>query len=209
MLADVSIKDYGKIEQAYADTMWSPHLNRLAYLINAQMSFETMIDAWRRGDVEEVGALFRNDGRGLRDDYCISGPELETMCDIARTVDGVYGERMLGGGDKGAAGAIVRADAVGALKAAVARAYPLAPPALRVRRARGPRPRPASRRSRGLTMGGQQRNGYYKNRAVPLVDSAVPAGPTVSVCESVRGVGVRGRRRDCRWSKPSQEGNNN
>ena len=45
------------------------------------------------------------------------------MCDIARTVDGVYGERMLGGGDKGAAGAIVRADAVAALKAAVARAY--------------------------------------------------------------------------------------
>ena len=128
VLADVSIKDYGKIERAYADTMWSPHLNRLAYLINAQMSFETMIAAWRRGDVEEVGALFRNDGRGLRDDYCISGPELETMCDIARTVDGVYGERMLGGGDKGAAGAIVRADAVAALKAAVARAYPLAHP---------------------------------------------------------------------------------
>ena len=128
VLADVSIKDYGKIERAYASTAWSPHLNRLAYLINAQMSFETMIAAWRRGDVEEVGALFRNDGRGLRDDYCISGPELETMCDIARTVDGVYGERMLGGGDKGAAGAIVRADAVEALKAAVARAYPLAHP---------------------------------------------------------------------------------
>ena len=128
VLADVKIEDYGKIERAYADTMWSPHLNRLAYLVNAQMSFDTMIDAWRRGDVEEVGALFRNDGRGLRDDYCISGPELETMCDIARTVDGVYGERMLGGGDKGAAGAIVRADAVEALKAAVARAYPLAHP---------------------------------------------------------------------------------
>ena len=128
VLADVKIKDYGKIEQAYAPTAWSPHLNRLAYLVNAQMSFETMIAAWRRGDVEEVGALFRNDGRGLRDDYCISGPELETMCDIARTVDGVYGERMLGGGDKGAAGAIVRADAVEALKAAVARAYPLAHP---------------------------------------------------------------------------------
>ena len=84
--------------------------------------------AWRAGDVAAVGAVFREDGLGLRDDYAISGPELETMCDIARTVDGVYGERMLGGGDKGAAGAIVRADAVAALKAAVARAYPLAHP---------------------------------------------------------------------------------
>ena len=35
---------------------------------------------------------------------------------------------MLGGGDKGAAGAIVAAGAVAALKAAVARAYPLAHP---------------------------------------------------------------------------------
>ena len=33
----------------------------------------------------------------MRDDYKISGPELETMCDIARTVPGVMGERMLGG----------------------------------------------------------------------------------------------------------------
>ena len=128
VLADVKVQDFGKIRDAYTDTKWAPHLKRLTYLVDAQMNFGGMIDAWRRGDVEEVGALFRNDGRGLRDDYCISGPELETMCDIARTVDGVYGERMLGGGDKGAAGAIVRADAVEALKAAVARAYPLAHP---------------------------------------------------------------------------------
>ena len=87
-----------------------------------------MIAAWRNGSIGSLGAFFRRDGRGLRDLYCISGPELETMCDIARTVDGVYGERMLGGGDKGAAGAIVRADAVAALTAAVARAYPLAHP---------------------------------------------------------------------------------
>ena len=33
------------------------------------------------------------------------------MCDIARTVDGVLGERMLGGGDKGASGALIRPEA--------------------------------------------------------------------------------------------------
>jgi galactokinase len=126
VLADV--KDFGKISEAYASTAWAPHLERLAYLVSAQENFRDMIAAWRRGDAATVGALFRDDGLGLRDLYCISGPELETMCDIARTVDGVYGERMLGGGDKGAAGAIVRADAVAALKAAVARAYPLAHP---------------------------------------------------------------------------------
>ncbi len=83
-----------------------------------------MLDAWKAGDVETVGCIFRQDGIGLRDDYKISGPELEAMCDIARTVPGVLGERMLGGGDKGAAGALVLADSVDALKQAVSNAYP-------------------------------------------------------------------------------------
>ena len=126
VLADV--KNYAKIRDAYASTAWAPHLKRLEYLMDAQENFKQMIAAWRNGSIGSLGAFFRRDGRGLRDLYCISGPELETMCDIARTVDGVYGERMLGGGDKGAAGAIVRADAVAALEAAVARAYPLAHP---------------------------------------------------------------------------------
>jgi len=46
------------------------------------------------------------------------------MCDIARTVPGVLGERMLGGGDKGASGALVLADTVDNLKAAIDKQYP-------------------------------------------------------------------------------------
>ncbi|KAF0093972.1 MAG: hypothetical protein E1N59_2435 [Puniceicoccaceae bacterium 5H] len=106
-----------------------PHLcARLRYLFGAQQRFERMMKAWREGDIETVGAIFRKDGRSLRDDYQISGPELESMCDIARTVPGVLGERMLGGGDKGASGAIVRTDAVDALKEAVKCGYPRSRP---------------------------------------------------------------------------------
>ncbi len=82
-----------------------------------------MLEAWKAGDVETVGQIFRQDGIGLRDDYKISGPELETMCDIARTVPGVLGERMLGGGDKGASWALVRAQSIEAVKQAVDTAY--------------------------------------------------------------------------------------
>jgi galactokinase len=102
-----------------------PHLcARLKYIFHARQRFDKMLDAWQSGDIETVGAVFRQDGISLRDDYQISGPELEAMCDIARTVPGVLGERMLGGGDKGAAGALVRAESVAALKAAVAAGYP-------------------------------------------------------------------------------------
>lgn len=102
--------------------------SRLRYIHEAQGRFIEMLDAWRRGDIHRVGAMFRADGIGLRDDYDISGPELETMCDIARTVSGVYGERMLGGGDKGAAGALVDTSALETLKSAVKTAYPRSHP---------------------------------------------------------------------------------
>jgi galactokinase len=98
--------------------------DRFRYIYNAQKRFYEMLDAWKRGDIGTVGRIFREDGIGLRDDYKISGPELETMCDIARTVPGVLGERMLGGGDKGATGAIVKAESVDALKKAIDTAYP-------------------------------------------------------------------------------------
>jgi len=101
---------------------------RLTYIYHAQQRFYKMLEAWKAGNVEAVGQIFRQDGIGLRDDYRISGPELETMCDIARSVSGVLGERMLGGGDKGAAGALVRADAVVELSNAIQTAYPRSHP---------------------------------------------------------------------------------
>jgi galactokinase len=106
------------------------HCDRLTYIYNAQKRFYKMLKAWRSGDIETVGAIFREDGLGLRDQYKISGPELETMCNIARTVPGVYGERMLGGGDKGAAGAIVAAGSLKALHKAVNAGYPRSYPSL-------------------------------------------------------------------------------
>lgn len=127
-LAD--IKTDAVYEKALAQFA-GPHpdlTDRLRYIYAAQKRFYQMLDAWKRGDIETVGRIFRADGIGLRDTYKISGPELETMCDIARTVPGCFGERMLGGGDKGAAGALVKAEAVEDFKTAVDTAYPRSRP---------------------------------------------------------------------------------
>jgi galactokinase len=106
-----------------------PHLcKRLDYIFHAQQRFARMLEAWRQGDVVTVGSIFRADGLGLRDDYDLSGKELETMCDIVRTVPGVLGERMLGGGDKGASGALVLSGSEEAVRAAVETAYPRSHP---------------------------------------------------------------------------------
>lgn len=128
-LADVRDRATFDRMQARFGTSHPTLMRRLRYIFEAQQRFDAMLDAWQRGDIVTVGRLFREDGIGLRDVYDISGPELETMCDIARTVPGVLGERMLGGGDKGAAGALVKADAVDLLKQAVDLAYPRSRPA--------------------------------------------------------------------------------
>jgi len=127
-LADIKDKAvYDKILTKFAEAE-RDFCDRFRYIFAAQKRFYQMLDAWKQGNIEAVGRVFREDGIGLRDDYKISGPELETMCDIARTVPGVLGERMLGGGDKGASGALVRADSADALKHAVDTAYPRSHP---------------------------------------------------------------------------------
>ncbi len=127
-LADIQDEAlYQKILKEFSESQ--PDLcDRMTYIYGAQKRFYQMLDAWKAGDIETVGAIFREDGIGLRDQYVISGPELESMCDIVRSVPGVLGERMLGGGDKGASGALVQAEAVAAVQAAVDNGYPRSRP---------------------------------------------------------------------------------
>jgi galactokinase len=127
-LADIKEQElYDEIMAKFKDRY--PGLcERLKYIFAAQQRFYEMLDAWKSGDIETVGKIFRADGIGLRDDYKISGPELETMCDIVRTVHGVLGERMLGGGDKGASGALVKPDSVEDVRKAVSEGYPRSRP---------------------------------------------------------------------------------
>jgi galactokinase len=127
-LADVKDESFYEEIMAKFSSEHPGLCERLDYIYYAQKRFYEMLDAWKAGDIETVGRIFRTDGIGLRDDYKLSGPELETMCDIVRTVPGVLGERMLGGGDKGASGALVRSESIDAVKTAVDMAYPASRP---------------------------------------------------------------------------------
>jgi len=90
-LADIKDSDlYEKIVSHFH--LSHPDLcDRLKYIFSAQKRFYEMLNAWKKGDIETVGRIFNEDGIGLRDDYKISGPELETMCDIVRAVPGTLG----------------------------------------------------------------------------------------------------------------------
>ena len=128
-LADIADDSMYTKVRAYLEAQGaSDQFGRIKYLYEARQRFADTLNAWRAGDIARVGGNFRADGIGLRDDYRISGKELETMCDLARAVPGVYGERMLGGGDKGASGALVATESLDSLRTLINRAYPLAHP---------------------------------------------------------------------------------
>ena len=57
--------------------------------------------------------------RSLRDDYEVSGPELDMLVEIAGGVDGVIGARMTGAGFGGCIVCLVQSDAVQTLTEAV------------------------------------------------------------------------------------------
>ena len=54
--------------------------------------------ALNANDYEEFGRLMYESHESLRRDFEVSCDELDQLVDLARSVDGVYGSRMTGGG---------------------------------------------------------------------------------------------------------------
>ena len=59
----------------------------------------------------------------LRDDFEVSGPELDIMVDVAMTVDGVFGARLTGAGFAGACVALVSSEAADSAADDIAREF--------------------------------------------------------------------------------------
>jgi galactokinase len=78
-----------------------------------------LLDAGRARD---IGPLLDASHTSLRDDYEVSCRELDLVVETARAA-GALGARMTGGGFGGSAIALVEADRVGAVAAAVADAF--------------------------------------------------------------------------------------
>jgi galactokinase len=81
-------------------------------------------DLLEKRDYGKCGELMYASHASLRDDYAVSCTELDILVEIARTVSGVYGARMTGGGFGGCIVALCQAAAVEPLTAAIARDYP-------------------------------------------------------------------------------------
>ena len=81
------------------------------------------VAALNANDVELFGELMNASHDSLRDDYEVTGIELDTLVDEARKVDGVIGSRMTGAGFGGCTVSLVKDEAIDRFIAEVGNAY--------------------------------------------------------------------------------------
>ena len=96
---------------------------RCRHVVTENARVEEAADALRADDFHRFGVLMGASHLSLRDDFEVSCAELDTMVEILRTLDGVYGARMTGGGFGGCAVALVDAASEASVRREVARRY--------------------------------------------------------------------------------------
>ncbi|HET9457501.1 MAG TPA: galactokinase [Candidatus Limnocylindrales bacterium] len=108
---------------AAAGAMDDVVLRRCRHVVAENERVGAAVAALESSDHGALGALFAAGHASLRDLFEVSSPELDALVEIAVAVPGVVAARMTGAGFGGCTVNLVRPDAVGALRAAVAAGY--------------------------------------------------------------------------------------
>ncbi len=81
------------------------------------------VEALKKDDIEKFGQLMNASHVSLRDDYEVTGVELDTLVEEAWKIDGVIGSRMTGAGFGGCTVSIVKDEAIDSFIEKVGAAY--------------------------------------------------------------------------------------
>jgi galactokinase len=98
-------------------------LRRARHVVTENQRVLDATAALRSGEVERFGQLMCSSHASLRDDYEVSGPELDALVEIAVKTGGVYGARLTGAGFGGCAVALVAADRARQAATSITEAY--------------------------------------------------------------------------------------
>lgn len=109
VLAEVTWEEFQELEGKIEDV---DARKRARHVISEIARTEKAVQELRAGNIENFGHLMNGSHDSLRDDYEVTGEELDTMVDEARKIDGVIGSRMTGGGFGGCTVSLVREDAI-------------------------------------------------------------------------------------------------
>ena len=81
------------------------------------------VEALKKGNIAQFGQLMNASHVSLRDDYEVTGVELDTLVEEAWKVGGVIGSRMTGAGFGGCTVSIVKDEAIDTFIEQVGKAY--------------------------------------------------------------------------------------
>jgi galactokinase len=98
-------------------------LHRARHVVTENERVDATCSALRAGDWETAGGLLRAGQRSLHDDYEVSTPELDALCELADALPGVYGSRLTGAGFGGCTLHLVVPDAAPELAEALAAGF--------------------------------------------------------------------------------------
>jgi galactokinase len=119
-LRDVSVAAF----EAHKDVLPQPVRRRVQHVVYENRRVLDAVAALEHGDLAAMGRLMDASHASLRDLYQVSGPELDALVEIARSVPGCLGARLTGAGFGGCTVNLVEQHAVPAVVAAIERDYP-------------------------------------------------------------------------------------
>lgn len=119
-LAELSDAEWKNVESAIADPI--AH-KRARHVVGEVARTVEAVEALKKGDIIRFGELMTASHVSLRDDYEVTGKELDSMAEAAWQVKGVLGSRMTGGGFGGCTVSLVRDEAIDEFKRFVGAEY--------------------------------------------------------------------------------------
>ena len=91
------------------DVISDPTIRRRArHVVSENLRVKHAADALRMGDLHTFGRLMTASHQSMKEDYEITGLEMDTLAETAQNIDGCLGARMTGGGFGGCAIALVK-----------------------------------------------------------------------------------------------------
>ena len=108
-LGELSIEEFNKSEKLIKNEINRKRAKHAVYENQRTIKAQKEL---MEGNLEEFGRLMNESHVSLRDDYEVTGIELDTMVEIAWNQEGVIGSRMTGAGFGGCTISIVKKDAV-------------------------------------------------------------------------------------------------
>ena len=108
-LAELSQADFNQVEHAITDEV--AH-RRARHVVGEVQRTKDAVEALQQGNIELFGKLMTQSHISLRDDYEVTGLQLDSLAEAAWKVEGVLGSRMTGGGFGGCTVSLVRDEAI-------------------------------------------------------------------------------------------------